>query len=196
METRCKVCGCITDSIELSSVTLSGKSFDVCPYCLKELNSINDDPVKNANAARKLLSTNANGKRDPECSAMLYRHFYSLGIEPQEKIDAELASSAISKFPAPQNAITPQTVKPQEAPKNTPAPQNKDLQAEVEELKAKVEEMSSSLKKFKRRYYLSRIFGVIAPVLLTLIMLLIFLKMGFLDKIFEYYDFLGKYASM
>lgn len=176
METRCSICGCITDTAELNDVTLSGENFSACPFCNKKLKQIEKDPLSNSQLAREILQQDTKGRRSAQCNAMLYRHFYSLGIKPTENVS---------------------NVSTQPVNKNNPAtPQNADLQKEVAELKKQVEEITSSLKKFKRRYYLSRILGVIAPVVLTLIMLLIFLKMGFLDKLFEYYDFLGKYASM
>ncbi len=165
-ETRCSICGCITDPSELSSVTLSTESFDICPFCNKKIKAINEHPIENASLAREILTADTKGKRNPQCSAMLYRHFFSLGINPTETVATK------------------------------PNSQTKQLEAEVQELKSQVEALASDLKKFKRRYYLSRILGVIAPVILTFIMLLIFLKSGLLDNIFAYYDFLGKYANM
>ena len=180
METRCSVCGCITDTAELSPVTLSEKKFEVCPFCNKKLKAINEYPKENSALAREILTADTKGRRSHECSAMLYRHFYSLGISPTTE---NAVSSSKSKEKAVQN-------------KAAPAPLTKDLAQEVAELKNRVETLSGELKKFKRRYYFSRILGIIAPVLITFIMLIILLSSGALDAIFDYYGFLSEYAGM
>lgn len=180
METRCSVCGCITDTAELSPVTLSEKDFEVCPFCNKKLKAINEYPKENSALAREILTADTKGRRSHECSAMLYRHFYSLGISPTPE---NAVSSSKSKKKAVQN-------------KAAPAPLTKDLAQEVAELKNRVETLSGELKKFKRRYYFSRILGIVAPVLITFIMLIILLSSGALDAIFDYYGLLSEYAGM
>lgn len=73
---------------------------------------------------------------------------------------------------------------------------NVDLREEVNQLKNTVEALQNDLKKFKRRYYLSKIFGILAPVVIVFIMLVILLSSGALNAIFDYYGLISEYAGM
>lgn len=86
-------------------------------------------------------------------------------------------------------------IKTEGAPNCLPT-QNFDLRDEVNRLKNTVEALQNDLKKFKRRYYLSKIFGILAPVVIVFIMLVVLLSSGALNAIFDYYGLISKYAGM
>lgn len=86
-------------------------------------------------------------------------------------------------------------ISPERVKEHLPARES-NLREEIDALKNTVEALQNDLKKFKRRYYLSKILGITVPVIITFIMLVILLSSGALNAIFDYYGLITDYAGM
>ena len=178
MNTRCDICGCETDPSDIEEYLLSGKAKNVCSFCRKRIKEVEADPANKSEAARNLLFMDTKGHRNEDTNILIRKHFYELGID-------------ISAAPQPELPVTPVPVMaPAQA---APAPANTDMQ--TAELKKELEDLKNSFQRFRRRYYISKILGYVAPVIVLIIGLIILHKMGTIQTFIDYFNMLSEYAS-
>ncbi len=177
MNTRCDICGCVTDPLDLEKFAISNKERDVCSFCRKRIKEVESDPLNQADAARNLLYMDTKGHRTEETNILIRKHFFELGIDI--------------------NAVSGPTPVPVPVPVNNtvPAPAIPNQNAEFEEMKKEFEKLKESFKSFKRRYYLSKILGVVAPVIVLIIGLIVLYKLGTIQTFIDYFNYLSEYAS-
>lgn len=172
MDVRCSVCGCITDGELMKNYTLCGKEIDVCNFCKKQLDAIAENPIGLQQSARNLLNMNTKGKRSEEVNALLKNHFRELGI-----------STAL-----------PEQIKDGETAMNTQS--GLSLQAQVNELKNRLDALQASYQSFHRRYIIGKVLGIVLPILLVIIMFIIMIATGALGNLKDYYETIVEYSTM
>lgn len=77
MESRCALCGCKTDSLDLTEYTFENKTTaTLCGYCRRQLDGFDKNPQSSAAWAQALLQANAAGAQtaaQAAVCAMLYK---------------------------------------------------------------------------------------------------------------------------
>lgn len=167
MESRCAICGNRTEDMDLATVEIEGVSVKACPYCRKQLSQFLQDPARNAAWLSGVLRVDEKHTRTPEATAALTRLAYQNDI-PR---------------PAPANAETPPAKPAVTATKN------------AEPLEERVDKLEKQLKSLKRRLLISKILEIVVPFVLVLVLLVILLRSGALQSIFDYYSSLEDLAN-
>ncbi len=178
MNTRCDICGCETDPSDIEEYLLSGKAKNICSFCRKRIKEVETDPTNKSEAARNLLFMDTKGHRSEDTNILIRKHFYELGID-------------ISAVSQPEIQVVPVPVAaPAQA---APAPATADLQ--TAELQKELEDLKNSFNRFRRRYYISKILSLVAPIFVLIIGLIILHKMGTIQTFIDYFNMLSEYAS-
>lgn len=167
MESRCAICGNRTEDMDLATVEFEGVSVKACPYCRKQLSQFLQDPARNAAWLSGVLRVYEKHTRTPEATAALTRLAYQNDIAR----------------PAPANAETPPAKPAVTATKN------------AEPLEERVDKLEKQLKSLKRRLLISKILEIVVPFVLVLVLLVILLRSGALQSIFDYYSSLEDLAN-
>lgn len=177
MESRCDVCGCVTEQTDLKSYKLDDKEFMVCVFCRKQLERL----PNGAQDVENLLHMDTKGKRSDECQQALEKFIKGKGIDITDKASVQKITAAMPVYGA----------------QNTPEQfESLPLEQQVQMLHKQVDELNNKIERFKKRYLLSKVLGYILPVVFVVIMLIILLSTGLLQNIFDYYGTLGDYANM
>lgn len=172
------LCGCKTDMLDLTEYEFeNGVKASVCGFCKKQLLAFNKNPSSNSLWARQLLETDTKGVR-PEEVEEAFRHTV-YGVNP---------------------AVRTQGVNYVNTAKNQPVKaevQTKPLtqKEEFEIVKKQLYELQKDFKKFKKRYYLSKILGIVLPISIVLLLIIILFASGALQNIFDYYAQLSDWAN-
>ncbi len=167
MESRCAICGNRTEDMDLATVEFEGVSVKACPYCRKQLSQFLQDPARNAAWLSGVLRVDEKHTRTPEATAALTRLAYQNDIAR----------------PAPASAETPPAKPAVTATKN------------AEPLEERVDKLEKQLKSLKRRLLISKILEIVVPFVLVLVLLVILLRSGALQSIFDYYSSLEDLAN-
>lgn len=176
MNNRCDICGCETESEGLKKYELSGNEYDICVFCRKRLEKISKNPAAEATEAVNMLYMDTKGRRNGQCDTALKEHFESLGIDTRKK-------EAVPAF-TPYMPLSVNTA-------NVNAGGT-----EIEELKRQISELNEKFNSFRRRYIISRVLGMVMPVVIVFVMLIILLASGALQSLFDYYGLILDYANM
>lgn len=188
MENRCDLCGCKTDFLDLSEFVFdNGTKASVCGYCQKQLSAFNKSPKAAADWAQKLLVTDTKGVRPQKVEKAFTEMLLKNGINPPRQ-EPPPTSGYYGIEPSGQN------YNKAEMPaffENPATPED-----ELQTVKRQLGELQSEFKKFKKRYYISKILGIVLPILFVIIMVIILFASGAVQNIFDYYAQMSDLANM
>ena len=172
METRCEICGCLTEEEQLTDFELAGESFKVCTYCKKGLEAIAEHPDKSSEQAVNMFSME-NSHRSVRAQKAMGRYFASLGVSGNPVKPAGTAAPAPSVKSAAQTSGD-----------------------EIKELSERLTQLENKVERFRKRYYISKALGIAIPVLLIVIAFIVMVASGALENLANYYDTIMDYANM
>lgn len=165
MESRCAICGSRTQEMDLAEIKVEGVCVKACPYCRKQLAQFKQNPEHNAEWLANVLCRDVQSIRTPETTAALTRLAYRNHI----------ARPAEDKEP--------------------PAKKAAAAQNHVEPLERRVEALENQLRRLKRRLMISKILEIVLPLLVALVLLVVLLRSGYLQNIFDYFSTLEDLAN-
>lgn len=196
MENRCLLCGCKTDMLDLTEYEFkNGEKATVCGFCQKQLSAFNKNPKANALWAQQLLETDTKGVRTKEVEQAFKQMMSVNGIEqvfeknyvntvplpPQSQYYQQM--SANTAFNTQWNNMSEFS--------NQPLTEHEELEI----VKKQLNDLQTNFNKFKKRYYLSKILGIVLPIVFIILMLIILVKSGAVQSIFDYYAQLSDWAN-
>ena len=174
MDTRCEICGCLTEEEQLTDFELAGDSFKTCSYCKKSLEAIAENPDKSSEQAVNIFLMD-NSHRSGRAHKALGKYFASLGVSGNPVKPANTAEA-----------------KPSPSAKSAPAVPND----EIKELNERLTQLENKVERFQKRYYISKALSIAIPVVIIVIAFIVMVASGALDSLKNYYDTILEYANM
>lgn len=181
MENRCLLCGCKTDALDLTKYKFkNGAEANVCGFCKKQLLAFNKNPESNALWVQQLLDTDTKGVRPTAVEEALRLAASENQIAPApEKQAASVMPKDINFI----NTANNQSVRPL------------TKEEEFAIVKKQLADLQKDFKSFKKRYYLSKILGIVLPVVMVVLLFVILLATGAFENILNYYEQIKEWAN-